>query len=42
MKTSYVQNYYFNSVKNVVVCVKEATFFRKHSKEFFFFLKLIC
>lgn len=35
MKTIYIQASYFNSVKNVVVYVREATFFRKQSKEFF-------
>lgn len=35
MKTVYVQKSYFSSVKNGV-CVKGATFSRKHSKEFFF------
>lgn len=40
MKTIYIQTH-FNSVSNVVVYIKEATFFRKHSTDFFI-PKLIC
>lgn len=32
----------FDSVKSVVVCVKEATFFRKQILKNSFILKLIC
>lgn len=41
MKTTYVQNSYFNSVKIAVVCVKEATFFRKQILSNSFIPKLI-
>lgn len=42
MKTTYVQNSYFNSVKIAVVCVKEAAFFRKQILSNSFIPKLIC
>lgn len=42
MRTNYIQYSYFNSVKNTLVFVKNASFFRKQIVKNSFTLKLTC